>query len=189
MPDYQKGKIYKLYSVSNEELVYYGSTIQELSVRLAGHVRDYKNNTTCKSKFVIDAGDYKMELIENYPCVNRGQLERREGEFTKNNVCVNKIIVGRTKKEYYEDNKEAILKHNKQYCQNNKEKVALKRKENYENNKEKILEKNKQYRENNKEIILEKMKEKVTCECGCIISKIHLGRHKKTNKHLGLMKD
>ncbi len=44
MPDYQKGKIYKLYSVSNEELVYYGSTIQPLNVRLSRHIREYNKN-------------------------------------------------------------------------------------------------------------------------------------------------
>ena len=220
MPDYQKGKIYKLYSVSNEDLVYYGSTIQELPVRLAGHVRDYKNNIGyCTSKKVIAVGDYKMELIENYPCVNKQQLERREGEFTKTNKCVNKCIAGRTRKEYrddnkekikewqkeyYENNKEAIAERSKEYrennkeqitekhkewCENNKEQIAKKWKEYYEKNKEQIAEYKKEYRDNNKEQLAEKQKEKVTCVCGCIIRKDGLAEHKKSNKHLGLMKD
>ena len=217
MPDYQKGKIYKLYSVSNEELVYYGSTIETLSRRLSKHVYDYKNNSGCTSKKVIAVGDYKIELVENYPCFNKQALERREGEFTKNNMCVNKIIAGRTKKEYLEDNKEKIKEwqkewrednkeHKKQYdkelYQNNKEAIAEKakkwrednkqqltekKKEYYQNNKEQIVEKAKKYREDNKEQISEKGKKKVTCECGCIIRKDGLAEHKRSNKHLELM--
>jgi len=41
MPDYQKGKIYKI--VCNETgLVYIGSTTQALSQRLQGHKKNYK---------------------------------------------------------------------------------------------------------------------------------------------------
>ncbi len=173
MRDYSKGKIYKIYSISNEELVYYGSTIKTLSARLANHVYDYKKNSSCVSKIVLDAGDYKIELIENYPCANKQQLDRREGEYAKNNVCVNENIAGRTLKEYNEDNKDKISEKHKEY---------------YKKNKERIDEKQKKYRENNKELIEEKKKLKVTCECGCITDKNNLARHKKSNKHLELMK-
>ena len=179
MPDYQKGKIYKLYSVSNEELVYYGSTIETLSARLSKHVYDYNNNNSIESNLVIDAGDYKIELVENYPCVNKQQLVKKESEYIRNNKCLNKKIPDRTRKEYYQDNKEKIAEQMKQYYENNKDKI----KEYYENNKEKI----KEYYENNKEAIAEKLKEKVTCECGCIVKKHNLVRHKKTNKHLELI--
>ena len=181
MKDYSQGKIYKLYSVSNKDLVYYGSTIATLNQRLTRHISDYKRNSYCKSKLVIAAGDYKIELIENYPCNSKVELNRREGEYTKANKCVNKQIAGRTKKEYnkeyFEKNKEAIAENNKEYT-----------KEYYENNKEKIKERVKEYRENNKELILEKRKVKITCECGCIVRKADLARHKKSNKHLELIK-
>lgn len=176
MPDYQKGKIYKIYSVSNEELVYYGSTIQPLNVRLSGHIRDCKMNRNCSSKLVLHAEDYKIELVEEYPCVNKQQLLKKEGEYIKNNVCVNKTIPCRTKKEY-----------NEIYYENNKEKLKEKKKEYYENNREHKKDYDKVYRENNKEAILEKKKEKITCECGCIINKNTLVRHQKSNKHLELI--
>ncbi len=203
MGDYSKGKIYKLYSVSNKDLVYYGSTIETLNTRLIKHIYKYKNNSSCTSKKVLAAGDYKMELIENFPCNSKAELERREGEYTKNNKCVNERIAGRTKKEYNEDNKEHKKQYDKEYYKKNKELIAEKGKEYYENNKEAIAERskkyrennkettkeyNKEYRENNKELIAEKGKEKVTCECGCIIRKYDLARHKKTNNHLELMK-
>ena len=188
MYDYSKGKIYKLYSVSNKYLVYYGSTINTLNTRLSAHISDYKHNRSCESKLVIAAGDYKMELIENFPCNSKAELERREGEYTKNNVCVNKHIAGRTRKEYLEDNKKAIAEKNKEYRENNKEQIKEQRKEYRENNKEIIAKKKKQYYDNNKEKIAEKQKLKVTCECGCKVRKYDLPRHKKTNKHLELMK-
>ena len=180
MPDYQNSKIYKIYSVSNKELVYYGSTIEKLSTRLAKHVYEYKNNNSCKSKLVLDAGDYLIELVENYPCANKQQLVRREGVYTKNNVCVNKNIAGRTKKEYHQDNKAYYKEYKKEYYENNKEKAKERKKEYALKNNEKI----KEYKEKR----AEKGKEKVTCECGCIIRKDGLVEHKKTNKHLELMK-
>jgi len=172
MPDYQKAKIYKLYSVSNEELVYYGSTIETLSARLSKHVYDYNNNNSIESSLVIGAGDYKIELVENYPCVNKQQLVKKESEYIRNNICVNRNIPDRTKKEYYQDNKEKLTEQKKQY---------------YENNKEALAEKKKEYREKNKETIAEQKKEKITCECGCIVRKDGLVRHKKSNKHLELI--
>ncbi len=45
----------------------------------------------------------------------------------------------------------------------------------------------KEYREDNKEIISEKKKEKITCECGCLIRKFDLTRHMKNKKHIDLM--
>ena len=143
MPDYQKAKIYKIYSVSNEELVYYGSTTERLSTRLAKHIYDYKNNKPIKSKLVFDAGDYKIELIENYPCVNKEQLEKKESEYIKNNVCVNKRIEGRTKQEWYEDNKQHIEEKKKEWREKNKEKITKQMKEYSEENKEYIREKKK----------------------------------------------
>ncbi len=75
-------------------------------------------------------------------------------------------------KKYNEDNKEYIKEYKKNYN---------------ENNKEQIVETKKKWYENNKEQILEKKKEKVTCECGCMVSKRNLVKHQKTNKHLELI--
>tara|TARA_R100000951_G_C2545894_1_gene150833 strand:+ start:43 stop:609 length:567 start_codon:yes stop_codon:yes gene_type:complete len=187
MYDYSKGKIYKLFSVSNEDLIYYGSTIRTLKKRLGVHISDYKNNNGCTSKKVIAAGDYKIELIEEFPCNSKAELERREGKYIKANKCVNKIIAGRTQKEYNEDNKEQITEKGKEYREDNKDKIKEQKKEWYKNNKEAIIENKKEYCEKNKEAIAERRKVKVTCECGCIITKGGLLTHKKTDKHLELM--
>ena len=110
MPDYQKSKIYKLWSPS-KNLVYYGSTIQSLSQRLAGHIMDKKNYDIDTKKYytsylILECEDYKIELVEEYACNNKQQLEKKEGEYIKENECVNKRIEGRTPKECYKDNAE-----------------------------------------------------------------------------------
>ena len=71
----------------------------------------------------------------------------------------------------------------KQYYENNREKLAEKMKVYYENNREKFVERQREYRENNREKIAEKAKEKVKCECGSEVTKYHLVRHKRTQKH------
>jgi len=203
MPDYQKGRIYKLWSPQGtEEEVYYGSTTDELRKRKNSH-KLKKNN--CSSKILFEKyDDVRIELIEEYPCNNRAELEKKEGEYIRNNKCLNKIIVGRTLEEYYQDNKEYIRKihknyreNNKEYIkkinenyrENNKEQLTEKNKKYYENNKEKMNEKHKDWVNNNKEYIIEKRKEKITCECGCIISRDNLIRHQKNNKHIKLMEE
>ena len=40
-----------------------------------------------------------------------------------------------------------------------------------------------QYRNENKANLAEKMKQKIECECGCILQKWNLSKHKKTKKH------
>ena len=83
--------------------------------------------------------------------------------------------------------KEQIAEQRKEYREKNKEKIAIYRKIHYEENKDKILEKAYKYNEKNKEHISEQRKEqrktKVECECGVIITKQHLERHKKSKKH------
>ena len=37
----------------------------------------------------------KIALVELFPCASKMELERKEGEYIKNNDCVNKTVVGR----------------------------------------------------------------------------------------------
>ena len=169
MSDYQKGKIYKLWSPS-KNLVYYGSTVQTLSQRLAGHIVYYKNyektNHYYSSFKILECEDYKIELIEEYPCNNKQQLLKKEGEYIKANECVNKQIAGRTKKEYKIDTKEQKSKYDKiyqkineerrkeqssQYRKNNKDKLTQAKKKDYQEHREHYLELSKKYRETTKQ--------------------------------------
>ena len=174
--DYSKGKIYR---INCADLVYIGSTVQALSMRMTGHRRDYKAWLNGKYHYIssfklFKLGDPVITLIEDYPCDRKEQLISRERFHIENNDCVNKKIPGRTMAEYYEDNKEAIIERVKEYRKNNREVIAEKQaeyrelnkgaiaekmKKYYEANKEAIVEKTKKYYEDNKEAILEKEKE------------------------------
>jgi adenylate kinase family enzyme len=158
MPDYSKGKIYKLWSPQGEE-IYIGSTTETLARRKSGH-----KCLDCSSKILFEKyDDVRIELIEEYPCKNKMELNKREGHHIRNNNCVNKITPCRTTKEWREDNKERFQNNQKKYNDANKEKY-------------------KEYYEDNKEEILKKMRQKITCECGSEISMGHLTRHKKISK-------
>jgi len=92
--DYSQGKIYKI--VCNKTgLVYIGSTSSSLETRLKGHENDCKRylnkktNHLISSIFVIVNNDYKIELIENYPCNNKQELIKREYYYIDNIDCIN----------------------------------------------------------------------------------------------------
>jgi hypothetical protein len=188
--DYKNSKIYKIYSLSNPDLVYVGSTTQPLSKRLAVHRRDYRAWKNGGKKYlssfdIIDVcDDYRIELLEECPCDNREQLHKTEGKYIKELTCVNKLVAGRTKKEWRQDNKEAISQWRKQHCQDNQEAITQYHKQYYQNNKEAINQYHKQYYQDNKGKIKNRVGEKIRCDCGSLLSKGSLARHKRTQKHL-----
>jgi len=57
----------------------------------------------------------------------------------------------------------------------------------YEQNREQINERHKKYYENHKENILDIRKQKLTCDCKCIIRRGDLARHLRTKKHQELI--
>ena len=187
MVNYQNGKIYSIRSMRRPDLVYVGSTTQSLSRRFSKHKG---MSDQCRSKQIIALGDAYIDLIEEYRCDNRDQLLRREGQIMRSLECVNRYIPGRTYAEYYQDNKDKITEqqkqyrqdnkeHRKQYRQDNKEKIAVQKKQYYQNNKEKISEREAKYRQDHKE----KNEAKCECECGVVVSRNALSRHKKSKKH------
>jgi len=153
MPDYQNSKIYKITSPSNPELVYYGSTTQKLSMRMAHH--RCKPDIT-KSGLITCYKDAIILLVENFSCNNKEELHKKEGEYILNNNCVNKNVAGRKvedrieelssyQKKYRDDNKDKF----KEYYEINKDKF----KEYYEKSKEHRKEYRKKYIETNKDLI------------------------------------
>lgn len=154
--DYSEGKIYLVKFKNDPLLVYVGSTKKSLNERF----RKDKYRNTSLYKYIDENcdsnwNDWYIELYEDYPCLNRKELDRREGEIIfkfkndSNYKCINKFIAGRTDKEWREENRE----YQKEYHQQNREKKS------------------------------ENRKEKITCECGCIINKSSKAKHLKTKKH------
>ena len=129
--DYSKGKIYKIWSPS-QDIQYIGSTTQELSRRLGNHKKNFKLHYSKDSKYnhyytsyeVLKCEDCRIDLLESYSCNNKTELLQKEGHYISSNICVNKIIAGRSRKQYRIDNKQKIAKRMKDYQEINKEKIA-----------------------------------------------------------------
>ncbi len=133
--------------------VYYGSTKQTLSQRMAHHRYDYKHYLEGKNKGltssidILKFDDAYIELVEEVEYESRNELLAREGFHIRNNKCVNKVMLGRTDKEYREDTKAQ----RKEYLKQNKDKIKESEKKYHETNKEKIDEYKKQHYQDNKE--------------------------------------
>ena len=118
MPAINKFNTSMIYSIrSNATDKYYiGSTTQILCKRFSDHKMNYKAYLKGTGGFttsfkILELGDAYIELLEEINCDNRNQLEKREGELIREhkNNCVNRCIAGRTKQEYYIDNKDILF--------------------------------------------------------------------------------
>jgi hypothetical protein len=101
-----------------------------------------------------------LDKIKQYRLENKDKLKERD-------------------KQYKLENKDHIAERNKQYRLENKDKIKQYNLENKERNK--------QYRLENKDHIAERKKQKITCECGCVVTRQHLTRHTKTKTHQDLL--
>jgi hypothetical protein len=146
--DYKNGKIYTLRSHLTDK-IYIGSTTTPLHKRFYNHKKSYDcwsrgNSAYLTSVEILKYPDVYIELLEEFPCDNKLQLNTREGEYIRTMDCVNKNIPGRTPKEWYDANRDLILRkkkecydkeHKKAYYNNHKERY----KEYYKKNREKRL--------------------------------------------------
>lgn len=162
MPNYKNAKIYAIKSFQTDK-IYIGSTCERLRRRLYNHKSKYKQYLNSKFHFVysfeiIKYPDAYIELLEKYPCNDKAELHKREGECIKENNCVNKNIAGRKKEEYY---KERNLKKIKCYCGGS-------------------------YVIRNKKTHIKTKKHKqwvYDCECGRSYLRCHKARHLKSSIH------
>ena len=157
MPDYKQGKIYMIWS-PNTDKVYIGSTAQPLHKRFHEHKRKLtgqKSDTTA-NEILLACADARIELIEDYPCATKAELNRREGQIMRGyDKRVNQIIAGRTAAEYRADNRERLAAQAREYNAKNKEQIAARARERYQQNREQIA----AYRQRNKEQIAAQRRE------------------------------
>jgi hypothetical protein len=134
-------KIYKLYSITNPELIYIGSTGLDLQVRLAQHILSWDafkrglNTKKISSYQIIDSGEYGIEKIESCLAKERFIREQLHISLTK---CVNKNNAysefnQKTKeswnyyqKAHYHANREAHMARKLRYYNANKDKIKNK---------------------------------------------------------------
>ena len=182
MADYSKGIIYTIRSKDN---IYVGSTLN-LRTRKWSHKSNIynENSPTYNRKLykIIRENNYEwnMQPYKEYPCETKLQLrieEERIHQFLKADMNSQSCGTGcstekERNKQYYDQHKDEIEKYKKQW---------------YEEHKDENKEYYKQYYEENKNEINEKRKQKVTCECGCLVTRSALSKHRKTKKHINLI--
>lgn len=171
---YKNGKIYK-FVTGNGDTVYVGSTKNSLVQRMNTHLYVYTHKPEkCQNvyKWISENGGFeslKIELIENYPCDSKKELEARERYWIEMlNPITNHILPTRSKqeykqlpkmkekeKEYRERNRDIISVRRKEYRETHKEEVSQAKKDWYERNKERVKERVKRNYEQNKEAKLE----------------------------------
>ena len=210
LKDYE---FYKLVCKTDETIYYIGST-SNMIMRIRKHEasankpndRNYNNkmynimraNGGWDNFKFINLGNIKnvtktearhteqafINLFEpNMNTNNSYTTEEQKKEQMKNYSETNKEKL----KEYREENKEKITQQHREWREKNKEKIKAHDKKCREKNKEKFKAREKEYYNKNKQVIAEKHKKKVTCECGCIVNKYLLPRHKLTQKHINLI--
>ena len=173
---YANAKVYKITDNAYTEMYIGSTTHPTLAKRMAKHRENYKrykaekyHNVTSFMPFdKYGVENCKIDLIENYPCKSKEELNRKEGEHIKANACVNKVVAGRTRSEYHADNIEIIRTYGKAFR---------------ESHMAQLSELNRLYREANEAKIKMWKSEKISCEnCGAPTTKGHYSEHKTSKK-------
>lgn len=157
MPDYQKSKIYKLWS-DESDCIYIGATTQPLCDRLSQHKSRVNTGVRKTNIEMREHSNIRIELICNYPCNSKEELTAEEGRYIRmwKDEILNKRVAGRTSQERYEDNKKEITEKRKIHREENKVQLSEKRRENRD---EKVRERERAYRHNNRDKCLKKRRE------------------------------
>tara|TARA_R110000803_G_scaffold61224_1_gene120999 strand:- start:195 stop:776 length:582 start_codon:yes stop_codon:yes gene_type:complete len=171
-----------IYTIKTGDSVYVGSTTN-FTKRKCRHKSNLKNKQNIKLYQTINENGNKWEMkaYKLFPCNSKQELEIEEETIRRElNADLN------MKKVCFLNKEEKIIeikKTNNKCYENNKDKFLLKRKKWRENNRDIYLNSKKKYHENNRETILQKKIEKINCDCGSIICRSALARHKTSKKH------
>ena len=121
--------------------------------------------------------NFEIDVVEEYPCESKQQLEKREGEIIRQMGTLNQKITGKTRKEYKEEFRDYL----REFARENKKKWRIENREHY---LEKERGYKKTYRKKYKDKLQEKASTKVECECGGQYTLSHKAEHMRTKKHL-----
>jgi hypothetical protein len=161
MPNYQDGKIYTIRCRTDNTLIYVGSTTMTLPRRIAEHRFASVNNNSRKLYQSVNGewDNWYIELYEVFPCENKQELNKREGEIIREIGTLNCEIAGRTRKEWAKDNPDKVKLIAQRTRQNHREERLEASRIYQQTHREEILVKKKKFREEHKEEISAKRKE------------------------------
>ena len=134
--------IYKIINIKTG-LIYIGSTQRSLSTRLSEHVTKYnrrlKYNSISTTSFKIfenaEKQDYYIESIKKIEVNNQKMILIEEGNVIREykaqypQLVVNRMIAGRTSKQYHIDNREKRIRIAQEHNKKNIEKYKAYQKE------------------------------------------------------------
>jgi len=173
---YHNSIIYKLHcNITGED--YYGST-RDYKQRISIHkcsTEKQLSKRQCKSRQIIERGDYAFSIVEECNFETRQQLKERERYYYENFPCINQVIPYKSREEllqYKRDrSKSGIDKKTKaEYRAEHKVELSEKQKARYNNNKEE-----------------HKLRRKATayvCVCGVNVSSTcNRSQHEKSQGH------
>ena len=125
--NFNNGSIYKITNTI-DTMIYIGSTTININVRFDRHLQDSLFKTSKLYNHMRDIGkeNFKMEMVELYPCKSVEELEGREAFWIREldtwRTGLNTAIPQRTAKERYDDIPADIRKE-KQRIQDEKKKL------------------------------------------------------------------
>ena len=156
LPDYSLTKIYKIVSNQTDD-IYIGSTCQKyLSKRMGTHKQDYKNYVEGNKRYVSSCEILKYDDAKIVLIQAYPECKNKEEQIKYEQDHIDKMNCINKNRAYVskEQVREYMKEYNKEYYKNNVEKIN-----NYRN-------------------------EKIKCECGRMVTKIHMSNHRKRPIHL-----
>tara|TARA_R110001592_G_scaffold61375_1_gene187062 strand:+ start:85 stop:663 length:579 start_codon:yes stop_codon:yes gene_type:complete len=183
---YENGKIYKIVDFTNDNF-YVGSTnYVRLCSRLTkhkGNLKAYMNGSSlkyCASMEILINENYKILLLEPYPCKNRDELRMREQEWMDKLRC-DKMV---NKQDAYVSKEDMLIK--KKQCKiDNKEQYQKQQRQYRKDNLEMMKERERESYQKHKDIKNARKQQKIECpNCKSIVSRGNLSQHKKSQRCL-----
>jgi len=136
------GIVYVIYKMDDTKTFYIGSTFKTLRDRIMYHRIASRNGSNMKLYNCVNQFGWEMfnsQVLEQVKFVTRGELLKREGDYQlfykpilNTNIagnCLDEYGNLLTKKEYRENNAEHIKERKHEYYENNKDEILRKCKE------------------------------------------------------------
>ena len=166
--------IYHIYGIYNEDYphTYIGYT-KDIEERLKAHRQCAKTKNYKVYKYMREVqGKWKMEVLETHECSKKFAKER-ERYYKELMGDLNVKTPGRTKAEYYLDNREIKMEESRNWRENNRERHREQARNWCKNNQERVKANNDRQKLN-----------RYTCACGSNLRWSDRLRHYRSDKHI-----
>ena len=163
-------------------------------------IEDY--NCGSRKELTKREGEFMIKFNSVNKCIG-GRTRKEYEDLNRDKINAtnrlrrekNKEEINEKHRKYRELNKVKFVEWQKEYDKNRRiekrDELKLQKKEYYEKNKEVVSVKQKEYYKKNSERIKQRVSErgneKITCECGSVVSRGSMTKHKKSIKHLELL--